>query len=184
MGLSDLNKGKVILFQNELYLVTDYAHSKRGRGGAVAQTKLKNLKTNKTVPKNFTESDRFELAFLEERTLQFLYRDPQGWVFMNTEDYEQIVLSEGALGEAAKFLKENIEVAGVFFRDELVRIEPPNFVELEITFTEPGARGDTVSNVSKPATVETGAEIHVPLFINKGDVVKVDTRDGRYVERV
>jgi len=184
MGLSDLNKGKIILFQDELYVVTDYSHSKRGRGGAVAQTKLKNLRTNKTISKNFTESDRFELAFLEDRKLQFLYRDAQDWIFMDNESFEQMVLPEALLGAASKYLKENDEVVGSFYKGELIKVDPPNFVELEVTFTEPGARGDTVSNTLKPATLETGVEIQVPLFINKGDHLKVDTRDGRYVERL
>lgn len=184
MGLTDLTKGKVILFQDELYVVTDYSHSKRGRGGAVAQTKLKHLKTNKTIPKNFTESDRFEVAFLEERTLQFLYRDGQNWIFMDDESYEQLALSEAALGEGSKFLKENIVVSGAFHEGNLIKVELPNFVELAVTFTEPGARGDTVSGADKPATLETDAQVRVPLFINKGDVLKIDTRDGRYVERM
>ncbi len=184
MALSDLTKGKIILFQEELYVVTDYNHSKKGRGGAVAQTKLKNLKTNKTMSKSFTDSDRFELARLDERTLQFLYKDASGWIFMDMESYEQIVLEQEMMGDAAKFLKENIEVIGAFFNNSLIRVEPPNFVELEVTFTEPGAKGDTVSNTNKPATLETGAEIMVPMFINKGDLLKVDTRDGRYIERL
>jgi len=184
MGLTDLKKGKIILFQDELYLVTDYTHSKMGRGGAVAQTKLKNLKTNKTLQKNFTEGDNFKIASLQGRTLQFLYRDGQGWVFMDNESYEQMHLDQGMLGDAAQFLKEGAEVTGAFYQDQLVKVEPPNFMELEVTHTEPGARGDTVSGAEKPATLETGAVIRVPLFINKGDRVKVDTRDGRYIERL
>ncbi len=184
MGLTELNKGKIILFQDELYIVTDYAHSKRGRGGAVAQTKLKNLKTNKTLSKNFTEADRFEIAYLEGRTLQFLYREGANWIFMDQESFDQMTLPEELLGEAAQFLKENDEVTGSFHNGQLIRVEPPTFVELEVTHTEPGVRGDTVSNTLKPATLETGAEILVPLFINKGDRLKVDTRDGRYVERL
>jgi elongation factor P len=184
MALSDLQKGKVILFQDELFLITDYSHSKRGRGGAVAQIKMKNLKSNKTTSKSFTESDKFEIAFLEERRMQFLYKENKNWVFMDNESYEQLTLPEDMLGDAAKFLKESIEVAGSFYQGGLISVEAPNFVELEVTFTEPGVRGDTVSNTLKAATVETGAEVQVPLFIEKGDLLKVDTRDGRYVERV
>lgn len=184
MALKDLSKGSIILFQDELYVVTDYNHSKMGRGGAVAQTKLKNLKTSKTMSKSFTESDRFEKARLEERKLQFLYKDSSGWIFMDMESYDQMVLDESLMGNAAQYLKENIEVTGKFHQGSLINVEPPNFVELEVTFTEPGAKGDTVSNTNKPAQLETGAEIMVPLFINKGDLLKVDTRDGRYVERL
>ena len=168
MGLTELNKGKIILFQDELYIVTDYAHSKRGRGGAVAQTKLKNLKTNKTLSKNFTEADRFEIAYLEGRTLQFLYREGANWIFMDQESFDQMTLPEELLGEAAQFLKANAEVTGSVHNGPPLRV----------------VRGDTVSNTLKPATLETGAEIRVPRFINKGDRLKVDTRDGRYVERL
>src|SRR5574337_2204437 len=125
MGLTDLKKGKIILFQDELYVVTDYTHSKMGRGGAVAQTKLKNVKTNKTLQKNFTEGDHFEVAFLEERKLQFLYRDNQGWVFMDNNSYEQMTLSQEQLGDAAQFLIEGTEVSGSFYQDKLIRVNPP-----------------------------------------------------------
>jgi len=184
MGLNDLGKGRIIRYQGELYAVQDYSHSKRGRGGAVASTKLRHLKTDKVLQKNFTESDPVEVVFLEERRLQFLYRDTQGWVFMDNETYEQMTIREEMMGEAARFLKENAEVSGFFHDGALIKVEPPNFVELEVAQTDPGVRGDTVSNTDKPAVLETGAEVRVPLFIDKGDRIKVDTRDGRYVERL
>lgn len=184
MGLNDLGKGRVIRFQGELYVVEDYAHSKRGRGGAVASTKLRHLKTDKVLQKNFTEADPFEVVFLEERRLQFLYRESRGWVFMDGETFEQLTIPEEMLGPAARFLLEGVEVAGFFHEGRLVRVEPPNFVELTVTHTEPGVRGDTVSNTDKAATLETGAQVRVPLFVDKGDRIKVDTRTGRYVARL
>jgi len=184
LSVSELRRGMSILYDGELYEVVEYEHSKRGRAGAVAKTKLKHLKTGKVLSATFKGSENTESAFLESRGLQYLYHDGQDLVFMDNERFDQFPLSEDVLGPQAQFLVEGNNVIGCYYDGELVKVDLPNFVELKVTHTEPGVKGDTVSNVEKPATVETGAIVQVPLFVKEGDTLKIDTRTGTYVERL
>ena len=184
LSVSEMRKGLVIEYDDELYEIVEYEHSKRGRGGAIARTKLKHLQTGRVVSTTFKGSENTKSVFLESRILQFLYADATDFVFMDTERYDQFPLSADTLGDQAQYLVENGQVTGYYRNGNLLKIELPNFVELRVTHTEPGVRGDTVSNVEKPATLETGAVVSVPLFVKEGDTLKIDTRDGRYVERV
>ena len=164
--------------------VVEFQHVKPGKGAAFVRTKLKNVITGATVEKTFNPTDKMPKAHIERKDMQYLYNDGQLYYFMDVESYEQVPLSSEALGDALKFLKENMIVKFLSFNNKVFGVEPPMFVELEITHTEPGARGDTVTGATKPATVETGAIVKVPLFVNQGDVIRIDTRTGEYMERV
>ncbi|KKC29760.1 elongation factor P [Caldanaerobacter subterraneus subsp. pacificus DSM 12653] len=148
------------------------------------RTKLKNIMTGAVIERTFSPTEKFEEAQIERREMQYLYNDGEFYYFMDTETYEQIPLSYDKVEEAMKYIKENMIVTVKFYKGEAFSVEPPTFVELEVIDTEPGVRGDTVTGGSKPATVETGAVIQVPLFINVGDKIKIDTRTGEYIERV
>ncbi len=184
LAVSEIRKGMTMLYDGELYEVVEYEHSKRGRAGAVAKTKLKHLKTGRVISTTFKGPENTESAFLESRQLQYVYHDGTDFVFMDTERFDQFPISKDVLGEQAQFLLEGNTVIGYYYNDELVKVGLPNFVELKVTQTEPGVRGDTVSNVEKPATLETGVVVSVPLFVKEGDTLKIDTRSGTYVERL
>jgi len=184
LSVSEMRRGMAILYEGELYEIVEYEHSKRGRAGAVAKTKLKHLKTGKVLSATFKGSENTESAFMETRELQYLYHDGTDFVFMDNERFDQFPLSQDVLGEQAQFLIEGNNVQGLYYQDQLVKVNAPKFVELKVTATEPGVKGDTVSNVEKPATLETGAIVQVPLFVKEGDTLKIDTRTGRYVERL
>lgn len=184
LSVSEMRKGMSILYEGELYEIVEYEHSKRGRGGAVGKTKLKHLKTGRVTSATFKGSENVESAFLESRQLQYVYHDGEDYVFMDTERFDQFPIAKGVLGEQVDYLVEGDNVLGRYYNDALVRVDLPNFVELEVTHTEPGVKGDTVSNVEKPATLETGVVVSVPLFVKQGDTLKVDTRTGTYVERL
>ncbi len=184
LAVSEMRRGMAILYDGELYEIVEYEHSKRGRAGAVAKTKLKHLKTGKVLSATFKGSENTESAFLETRELQYLYHDGSDFVFMDNERFDQFPLSQAVLGEPSQYLVEGTNVQGLYYQGQLVKVAVPNFAELKVTGTEPGVKGDTVSSVEKPATLETGAVIQVPLFVKEGDVLKVDTRTGRYVERL
>ena len=183
LSVSQMRKGMVILYDGELYEIVDYEHSKRGRGGAIARTRLRHLKTGRNLSTTFKGSENTESVFLESRPLQYLYNDGNNYVFMDNERFDQFPVPAEVLGEQAKFIVEGNTVVGYYQEDMLVKVELPNFVELRVTHTEPGVRGDTVSNVEKPATLESGVVVQVPLFVKEGDVLKIDTRSGIYVER-
>ncbi|MEW6041095.1 MAG: elongation factor P [Elusimicrobiota bacterium] len=176
--------GLNIEVDGEIYTIVWFQHHKPGKGGAVMRTRMRNLKTGAIVERTFKSGEKFREVELERRKKDYMYNDGKNYYFMDTETYEQIEISKERLGESAKFLKENCKVEGLYLDGNYIGIELPINVELKVTDTVPGVRGDTVSNVTKPATLETGAEIKVPLFIKPGDVVKVDTRRGEYVERV
>ncbi len=184
LAVSDMHRGMVILYDGELYEITEYEHSKRGRGGAIGRTRLRHLKNGRTLSVTFKGSENTQSVFLESRPLQYLYHDGDSYVFMDNERFDQFPISAEVLGAQREFITEGINVLGYYYDDSLVKVELPNFVELTVVQTEPGVRGDTVSNVEKPATLETGAVVQVPLFVKKGDMLKVDTRSGKYVERV
>jgi len=173
-----------ILYDGELYEIIEYEHSKRGRGGAIARTKLRHLKTGRVISTTFKGSEETESVFLESRSLQYLYKDGDAYTFMDNERFDQFPLSKEILGPRRMFMIEGLNMLGYYYKDTLVKVELPNFVELKVVHTEPGVRGDTVSNVEKPATLKSGAVIQVPLFVMEGDTLKVDTRSGKYVERV
>jgi len=184
LSVSEIRRGMSLLYDGELYEVVEYEHSKRGRSGAVGKTKLKHLKTGKVLSATFKGSENTESAFLESRELQYLFHDGDNLVFMDAENFDQFPLSKEILGPQAAYLIEGENVVGRYYKEDLVNVDVPNFAALKVTHTEPGVKGDTVSNVEKPATVETGATVNVPLFIKEGDTLKIDTRTGTYVERV
>lgn len=182
---SEIKNGLCIVHSNDIYKIIEFLHVKPGKGPAFIRTKLKSITTGKVVDNTFPSSAKIDVVRVETRNYQYLYGDEDGFNFMNTVDYEQIYLPKEAL-ENADLMKEGDICTILFHADEErpLTAELPNFVELEITYTEPGIKGDTATNSTKPATVETGAEIRVPLFINEGDRVKVDTQKRAYVERL
>lgn len=182
---SDIKNGLCIRFNHDLFTVIEFQHVKPGKGAAFVRTKLKSLTTGKVLDNTFPSGAKLETVRVERRQYQYLYNDEQGYHFMNLDDFEQIFL-DGQFIERADLLKEETVVEILFnTADETpLTCDLPAFVELEITYTEPGIKGDTATNTLKPATVETGAEVRVPLFIDQGDKIKIDTRTGAYVERV
>jgi elongation factor P len=182
---ADIRNGLCIEFNGDLFSIVEFQHVKPGKGGAFVRTKLKNLKTGKVIPNTFNAGTRIEIVRVERRPYQFLFKDQSGYHFMNSQTYEQTFLSEELIN-APSFLKEGQEVEIVVHADTETPLtcELPPFVELEVTYSEPGLRGDTATNTLKPATVETGATVHVPIFISTGERIRIDTRTGTYYERV
>ena len=178
-----LRPGMKILLDAAVYQVVEYQHHKPGKGGAIVRIKLKNLKTGAVVDRTFRPEEKVPLAEIEERKMQFLYRQEEMFHFMDTSNYEQISLRSDQLGSTTNYLKEGDTISIQFHDEEPVDVVLPIFAELKVTKTDPGVRGDTASGGSKPAMMETGMVIQVPLFIDVGDVVRVDTRSGTYVER-
>lgn len=181
---NDLKNGLVLRIDGNLWSVTEFQHVKPGKGGAFVRTTLKNVLTGKVVDKTFNAGTKVETANVDRRDMTFLYRDGDDFVFMDASDYEQIPVPAATVGDNSRFLLENQEVQVSFNDGSPLFIELPSSVELEITHTDPGLQGDRSTGGTKPATVSTGAEIQVPLFLETGTVVKVDTRDGRYLGRV
>ncbi|NOX20732.1 MAG: elongation factor P [Nitrospirae bacterium] len=184
ISTNDFRRGTKIEYKGEPYMVIDFQHVKIGRGGAFVRAKLKGLKSGKIIEETFNAGDKIPKADLEEKEMQYLYSQDNLYYFMDNETYEQIPLTEEQLGEARLYLKENMNVYILYYKSEPIAVELPNFVELQVVQTEPGVKGDTASGGSKPATLETGATVKVPLHINEGDIIKVDTRTGEYIERV
>lgn len=181
---SDFRRGLKIEWEGKPYEILEFQHLKVAQSQATVRTKLKDLITGKVLEVNFRSGERFEKPELEEREVQYLYKEGSNFVFMDLEDYDQVYLSQKEVGEATKFLKENLNVSILFYKGKTIGIELPKVVELKVVETEPGFKGDTVGSATKPAKLETGLVVQVPLFINEGDVIKVDTRTGEYVERV
>jgi len=181
---ADFRKGLKIEIDGAPYTIVDFQHVKPGKGGAFVRTKIKNLVTGRVLDQTFRSGEKVERPDLAEKDMQYLYQEEDRYCFMDNESYEQIFLSAEQLGEGQAFLQDNLNLKVLFFKGDPIAVELPTFVELEVSQTEPGVRGDTASGGSKPATLETGAVIQVPLFINEGDRIKVDTRTGSYVERV
>jgi len=179
-----LRKGTVIELDGEIYRVLEYQHHKPGRGNAFIRTKLRNLRTGTIIDRTFLSGDEVQDVRLDHRTVQYLYRDGDFYYFMDMETFEQPALPAEALGDAIKYLKEGMTLELSFYENEPIEIELPVTVDLKVVETEPGVRGDTAQGGTKPARLETGLVIQVPLFINKGDTVRVDTRTGEYVTRV
>lgn len=182
---ADFKNGMCINFNHDLYTIIEFQHVKPGKGPAFVRTKLKSLTTGKTIDNTFTSGVKIDPVRIETRKYQYLYFDDSGYHFMNKENYEQTFLPKELIN-APQFLKEGDDVDIMFHADEekVLSCDLPPFVEMAVTYTEPGIKGDTATNAQKPATVETGAEVRVPLFINEGDIIKIDTRSGAYSERV
>jgi len=181
---SQFRNGLKIELDGEPYTIVFFQHVKPGKGGAFVRTKVRNLKNGKVLERRFRAGERVDLADVEERKMQYLYLDGEQLVFMDTQSYEQIPFSVAQVGDAREFLKENLDVDVLFWRGAPINIELPAFIVAVIVKCEPGIKGDTASNVTKPATLETGAIVQVPLFVKEGESIRVDTRSGEYVERV
>lgn len=183
IAAGDLRSGVKVELDGTPYVVTDYQWVKPGKGGAFMRTKLKNMKTGAISDRTFRTDEKLPKAEVEDRKVQFLYHDGDVYHFMDTQSFDQFTIGEKELGGATGFLKDGMVISVLFYRDEPVDVVLPTFVELRVVETDPGFRGDTASGGSKPATLETNAVIQVPLFINVGDLLRVDTRSGTYVER-
>jgi elongation factor P len=181
---NDLKNGITLELDNNLFQVVEFQHVKPGKGGAFVRTKLRNLKTGNVLDRTFNAGIRVEQAILERTDMQFLYRDGDDYVFMDTESYDQRHVRPVALGEAADYMVESMTAQIAIYQGEIVSVEIPASVELTVTDTEPGIQGDRVSGARKPATLQTGKVVQVPLFVNIGDRIKVDTRSGEYMTRV
>ena len=181
---NDLKNGMVLKIEGQLWSVVEFQHVKPGKGPAFVRTKLKNVETNKTVDRTFNAGTKVETASVDRRTMQYLYNDGPNYVFMDTGTYDQLEIDPAIVGDAKNFLLENNEAIVATNDGRVLFVELPASVEMEITFTEPGLAGDSATGRTKPATLETGHEIQVPLFINQGERVKVDTRDSSYLGRV
>lgn len=184
VAASDFRNGVTIEFEGGIYTIVEFQHVKPGKGAAFVRTKLKNIKTGGVIEKTFRPTEKVENALIERKDMQYLYADGDLYHFMDIENYDQIALNKDTLGDTLKFVKENEIVKMLSHNGEVFGVEPPLFVELEITQTEPGFKGDTAQGATKPATVETGATVYVPLFINQGEKIKIDTRTGEYLSRV
>ncbi|MCL4475687.1 MAG: elongation factor P [Nitrospirae bacterium] len=184
ISTNEFRKGAKIEYKGEPCEIVDFQHVKMGRGGAIIRTKMKSLKTGNVLEDTFRSGEKFETPNLEEKEMQFLYAEGDFRYFMDTETFEQIPITASKLGDARKFLKENMKVKILNYRGEPLTVELPTFVELVVAQTDPGFKGDTASGGSKPATLETGAVVRVPFHINEGDVIRIDTRTSEYIERV
>ena len=183
ISAGDFRNGITFEFEGNVYQVVEFQHVKPGKGAAFVRTKMKNVITGGVVERSFNPTEKVPKAHIERKEMEYLYEDGGLYYFMD-EDYEQIPLSEAELGDALKFVKENMKVMILSYKGSVFAVEPPTFVELVVTATEPGVKGNTATNVTKPATVETGAIVTVPAFINEGDIIKIDTRTSEYLARV
>ena len=184
ISAGDFRNGLTFEFEGNVYQVVEFQHVKPGKGAAFVRTKLRNVISGSVIERTFNPTEKVEKAMIERKDMEYLYEDSGLYYFMDQETYEQIPLSEDQLGDSLKFVKENMTVTILSYKGNVFAVEAPNFVELAVTATEPGVKGNTASNVTKPATVETGAIINVPMFINEGDVIKIDTRTSEYLSRV
>lgn len=184
LSINDLKSGVTIFIDGQVYMVVEAQHVKPGKGAAFVRAKLKNMKNSSIEEMTFRGDEKIESAFVEERKLQYQYNAGHIYHFMDQENFENIAIFEDNIGDKKKFLKDALETMGYFYKDEILNINLPNFIEFKITHTEPGIKGDTVKSGTKPAQIETGATVQVPLFINTADTIKIDTRTGEYVERV
>jgi len=184
VSTTEFRNGLKIEIDGEPFVIVEFQHVKPGKGGAFVRTKFKSLKSGNVTDKTFRAGEKVDVPELEEKTMQYLYAADKDRIFMDTASYEQVSMSEKQLGESINYLKENMEIKVLYHKGAPINIEVPMFVELEIAQTDPGVKGDTASGGSKPATLETGAVVKVPLYMNEGDVIKVDTRTGTFIERV
>ena len=183
ISAGEFRNGVTIEYEGEIYIILEFQHVKPGKGAAFVRTKIKNLKTGSVVEKTFRPTEKMPRANIDRMDMQYLYNDGSLYYFMNTENFEQIAVNADDIGDTLKFVKENEMVKILSYEGEVFGIEPPLFVELEVTETEPGFAGNTAQGATKPATVETGATVNVPLFISQGEKIKIDTRTGEYLGR-
>ncbi len=184
ISAGDFRNGVTLEIEGNIYQILEFQHVKPGKGAAFVRTKLKNIINGGVVEKTFRPTEKFPKAHIERKDMQYLYSDGELYHFMDVETYDQIALNEDAIGDSLKFVKENEMVKICSHKGNVFAVEPPLFVELAITDTEPGFKGDTATGATKPAVVETGATVYVPLFVETGDVLKIDTRTGEYLSRV
>ncbi|MGE5507999.1 MAG: elongation factor P [Chitinophagales bacterium] len=183
ISTNDLRTGITVEIDNEVYSVVEFLHVKPGKGSAFVRTKLKNVKTGAVLERTFRAGEKLPRAHVEYKEMQYLYNSGDEYSFMDANTYEQVTLPKETLGDAIKWLKEQMTVGLQYYAGQVIGVEMPNFVELEVTETAPGFKGDTATGGSKPATLETGAVVQVPFFVNVGDVIRVDTRTGMYLSR-
>ena len=181
--INQLKSGVTIAIDKDVYVIVGVDHVKPGKGSAFARVKLKNLRISTVIERTFKSDDKIQEAFIEEKQLQYSYKDAGNYHFLDQETYEDYVIDEERLGNIKNFLKDNLTLSAYFHNNDLVNVALPNFVKYKIIHTEPGIKGDTAKGTNKPAVIEGGATIQVPLFVNEGDVVKIDTRTGEYIER-
>lgn len=184
ISINEIKPGLTILIGEEIYVVLGYQHVKPGKGAAFVRTKLRNLKNGGVLEKTFKGDEKIEEAFIEEKKIQFLYHTDEIYYFMDQQSFEEISISEDILGQNTNFLKDNLQIAAYAYKGEILNVVLPTFIQLKVVHAEPGVRGDTAKAATKPATVETGATIQVPLFVQVDNIIRVDTRSGEYVERV
>ncbi len=184
ISAGDFRNGVTLEMDGNIYQIVEFQHVKPGKGAAFVRTKLKNIINGGVVEKTFRPTEKFPTARIDRIEMQYLYNDGDLFYFMNTETYDQVGLNSDTIGDALKFVKENEMVKVCSHNGNVFAVEPPLFVELEVTDTEPGFKGDTATGATKPATVETGAQVYVPLFVETGDKLKIDTRTGEYLSRV
>ncbi|MCH5248946.1 MAG: elongation factor P [Lachnospiraceae bacterium] len=184
ISAGDFRNGITIEYEGNVYQIIEFQHVKPGKGAAFVRTKLKNVINGGVVEKTFRPTEKCPQARIDRKDMQYLYADGDLYNFMDTETYDQVALDSGTVGDALKFVKENEMVKVCSYNGNVFSVEPPMFVELEITDTEPGFKGDTATGATKPAVVETGAKVMVPLFVDQGEVIKIDTRTGEYLSRV
>lgn len=183
ISAGDFRNGVTFDIDGNVYQIIEFQHVKPGKGAAFVRTKIRNVISGAVVEKTFNPTEKFPTAYVERKEMQYLYNDGDLYYFMDNETYETVPLNQSKLGDSFKFIKENTDVKVLSYKGEVFGVEVPNFVELLITKTDPGFKGDTATNATKPATLETGAEIKVPLFIDEGTMVRIDTRTGEYMER-
>ncbi len=184
VSTAEFRNGLKIEIDGEPYVIVEFQHVKPGKGGAFVRTKIKSLRTGNVIDRTYRSGEKVDVPQLEEKTMQYLYAADKDRVFMDTTSYEQVSMNEQQLGDSINYLKENMEIKVLYYKNRPINIDVPMFVELAIAETEPGVRGDTASGGSKPATLETGAVVKVPFYLNEGDIVKIDTRTGTFIERV
>ena len=180
---NDFRPGVTIEIDNQVWQVVDFQHVKPGKGAAFVRAKIKNLQTGADIERTFNAGEKLPKAQVDRRPMQYLYADGDSFNFMDTETYDQVMLTKDQLTEALNFLKENMEITVLFFNGTIIGVELPNSVDLTVVETDPGIRGDTATGGTKPAKLETGYVVKVPMFINEGDVLRIDTRSGAYIER-
>lgn len=183
VSAGDFRNGVTFEMEGNVYQIIEFQHVKPGKGAAFVRTKIRNVMSGSVTEKTFNPSDKYPTAYIERKEMQYLYNDGDLYYFMDNETYETTPINRDLLGDGFRFVKENMNIKILSYKEKVFGTEPPNFVELQITATEPGVKGNTATNATKPATLETGAEIRVPLFINEGEMIRVDTRTGEYMER-
>ena len=183
VSAGDFRNGVTYEMDRNVYQIIEFQHVKPGKGAAFVRTKIRNVIAGSVVEKTFNPTDKFPTAYVERKEMEYSYNDGDLYYFMDPESYELVPINRDVLGDNFKFVKENMVCKVVSYKGKVFGVEPPNFVELQVTQTDPGFKGDTATNATKPATLETGAEVRVPLFIDEGEMIRVDTRTGEYMER-